>query len=105
MISGNENSRTVNGLTSSWGVQLVHDLIIQGRTVDEIRQAFHDSVEDYLAFCAQLGHEPEKPFTGKLMLCLPPDLHRRAYTAARQAGKSLNAWIADSIDKTAAHAL
>ena len=80
-------------------------ITFQGTTVDTIRQAFHDSVEDYLAFCAQLGQEPEKPFTGKLMLRLPPDLHRRAYIAARQAGKSLNAWIAESLDKTAAHAL
>ncbi|OGQ99465.1 MAG: hypothetical protein A2521_00720 [Deltaproteobacteria bacterium RIFOXYD12_FULL_57_12] len=61
-------------------------------------------MEDYLAFCKQLGHEPEKPFTGRLMLRLSPDLHRRAYIAARQAWKSLNAWIADSLDKTTAHA-
>jgi len=80
-------------------------ITFQGTTVDEIRQAFHDSVEDYLAFCAQLGQEPEKPFTGKFMLRLPPDLHRRAYTAAHQAGKSLNAWIADNLDQTTAHAL
>ena len=79
-------------------------ITFQGTTVDEIRQALHDSVEDYLSFCAQLGHEPEKPFTGKLMLRLTPDLHRRAYIAARQAGKSLNAWIADNLDKTTAHA-
>lgn len=32
-----------------------------GTTVDEIRQAFHDSVDDYLEFCAQLGKEPERP--------------------------------------------
>lgn len=79
-------------------------ITFQGTTVDEIRQAFHDSVEDYLEFCKQLGHEPEKPFTGKFMLRLPPDLHRRAYIAARQAGKSLNAWIADSLDKNTANA-
>ena len=79
-------------------------ITFQGASVDEIRKAFHDSVEDYLAFCQQLGQEPDKPFTGKFMLRLPPDLHRRAYIAARQAGKSLNAWIADSLDKTTAHA-
>ena len=79
-------------------------ITFQGTTVDEIRQAFHDSVEDYLAFCKQLGQEPDKPFTGRLMLRLPPDLHRRAYIAARQTGKSLNAWIADSLDKNTAPA-
>ncbi|HIJ86680.1 MAG TPA: type II toxin-antitoxin system HicB family antitoxin [Desulfuromonadales bacterium] len=76
-------------------------ITFQGTTVEEIRSAFHDSVEDYLEFCAQLGHAPEKPFTGKLMLRLPPDLHRKAYIAAQHAGKSLNAWIADCIGETA----
>jgi len=51
-------------------------ITFQGRTVDEVKRAFHDSVDDYLAFCAKRGEEPEKPFTGKLMLRLSPDLHR-----------------------------
>ncbi len=72
-------------------------ITFQGASVDEIRQAFHDSIDDYLDFCAQLGQTPEKPFTGKLMLRMPPDLHRKAYIAAQQAGKSVNAWITDCI--------
>lgn len=74
-------------------------ITFQGTSVAEIKQAFQESVEDYLAFCKQLGQEPDKPFTGRLMLRLSPDLHRRIYIAARQAGKSLNAWIAESLDK------
>ncbi len=72
-------------------------ITFQGTTVEEIRNAFHESVEDYLSFCTQLGHAPEKPFTGKLMLRIPPDLHRKAYIAAQQTGKSLNAWITERI--------
>jgi predicted HicB family RNase H-like nuclease len=72
--------------------------------VEEIRQAFRDSVEDYLDFCSQLGQVPEKPFTGKFMLRISPDLHRRVYIAAKQAGKSLNAWIAEHLAETSAHA-
>jgi predicted HicB family RNase H-like nuclease len=60
-------------------------ITFQGSAADEVRQAFHDSVADYLAFCQQLGHDPEKPCTGKLILRLPPDLQRRASVAARQA--------------------
>jgi predicted HicB family RNase H-like nuclease len=55
-------------------------------------------------FCAQLGQVPKKPFTGKFVLRLSPDLHRRVYIAARAAGKSLNAWVADHLDETTAHA-
>lgn len=79
-------------------------ITFQGTTVDEIRQAFLDSVEDYLEFCAQLGQSPDKPFTGKLMLRLSPDLHRRIYIAAKQTGKSLNTWIAELLEETSAHA-
>ena len=75
-------------------------ITFQGTTVDEIRGAFQESVEDYLDFCKQLGQAPEKPFTGKLMLRLTPDLHRKAFIAATQAGKSLNAWIADRIGQS-----
>ena len=72
-------------------------ITFQGTTVEEIRIAFQESVEDYLSFCTQLGHAPEKPFTGKLMLRITPDLHRKAYIAAQQTGKSLNAWITECI--------
>ena len=40
-------------------------ITFEGESVAELKQAFHDSVEDYLAFCAERGEEPEKPFSGK----------------------------------------
>lgn len=44
----------------------VRDVItFEGKTVKELRQAFRDSVDDYLAFCAKRGEDPEKPFAGK----------------------------------------
>jgi predicted HicB family RNase H-like nuclease len=39
-------------------------ITFQGRTVDEVKGAFRESVDDYLAFCAKRGEEPEKPFSG-----------------------------------------
>ena len=33
-------------------------ITFQGTTVAEIKQTFQESVEDYLAFCKQLGQEP-----------------------------------------------
>lgn len=38
-------------------------ITFQGQTVDEIRRAMKDSVEDYLEFCKERGEEPEKPFS------------------------------------------
>jgi predicted HicB family RNase H-like nuclease len=44
----------------------IRDVItFQGKTVDELRKAFEDSVEDYLAFCAERGEEPDKPFSSR----------------------------------------
>ena len=40
----------------------IRDVVtFQGRSVDELCQAFEDSVQDYLAFCAERGEEPESP--------------------------------------------
>ncbi|MDZ7790737.1 MAG: type II toxin-antitoxin system HicB family antitoxin [Xanthomonadales bacterium] len=69
----------------------------QGRAVDELEAAFRESVEDYLEFCAERGEEPDQAFSGRLMLRLPPELHRKAYQGAKREGKSLNQWIGDKL--------
>ena len=71
----------------------------QGTSVEELELAFRESVEDYLAFCEARQEEPDKPFSGRLMLRLPPDLHRRIYVEARREGKSLNQWITDRLER------
>ncbi len=72
----------------------------QGKTVDGLEQAFRDSIDDYLDFCEARKEEPDKPFSGKLMLRLPPELHRKIYTSSKQEGKSLNQWIAERLKRT-----
>jgi predicted HicB family RNase H-like nuclease len=42
-------------------------ITFQGKSVDEIQEAFRESVDDYLDFCAQRGEDPDKPFSGRLM--------------------------------------
>ena len=80
----------------------LRDIItFQGKSVDELEQAFRDSIDDYLDFCAERGEAPDKPFSGRLMLRLPPELHRSVYVQARRAGKSLNQWISDKLAERA----
>ncbi|MBF0371657.1 MAG: type II toxin-antitoxin system HicB family antitoxin [Magnetococcales bacterium] len=69
-----------------------------GRTTAEIRTEFHNSVDDYLEFCAEEGVKPEKPFSGKFLVRLPPALHREAFIAAKKSDKSLNAWVRTLIE-------
>jgi predicted HicB family RNase H-like nuclease len=50
-------------------------------------------VDDYLEFCKERGESPEKPFSGRFVLRLPPNLHRRLAGLAGRSGESLNSWI------------
>lgn len=74
-------------------------ITFQGTSVDELEQAFKDSVDEYLDFCKELGRAPEKPFSGKLILRLPPEIHERAAYQAKCSGLSLNAWITHGIQQ------
>jgi predicted HicB family RNase H-like nuclease len=72
----------------------INDVVtFKGKTVEEARQEFYKSVDDYLAFCEDLGEEPDKPFSGKLPFRTTPEHHRKIFIAASKAGKSINAWM------------
>ena len=80
----------------------VRDVVtFQGRTPGALKQAFRDSVDDYLAFCAKRGEAPEKPFSGKFLTRIAPEVHRKISTMADLAGKSLNQFIADCLTRVA----
>jgi predicted HicB family RNase H-like nuclease len=77
----------------------IRDVVtFEGLSVDELRKAFRDSIEDYLDFCAQRGEVPEKPFSGKFVIRLPAELHRKAYIKAKLADKSLNSWVTEVLE-------
>lgn len=82
-------------------VNLRDVVTFQGRSVDELKQAFEESVDDYLAFCEGQGEEPEKPFSGQFVVRVPPQLHRAAASAARRSGLSLNKWVARALEREA----
>lgn len=72
-------------------------ITFQGKSVEEIRQAFHESVDEYLEWCKERNKMPDKPFSGKLVVRIPPALHRSIFLSAKQEGKSLNRWIEDHL--------
>ena len=76
-------------------------ITFDGRSVDEIRQAFQDSVEDYLELCRERGEDPDRPYSGELVLKVDPELHRRLSELAGASGKSLDAWIAERLQREA----
>ena len=77
--------------------------LLQGDVADgadrwpvDLREAFHEAVEDYIATCAKIGKAPQKAYSGKVMLRIPPDVHARAATAAQSRGLSLNQFAAQA---------
>lgn len=68
-------------------------ITFQGITVDEIEQAFKDSIDDYLDWCKERDKEPEKPHSGKFNLRMPPDLYVKVVTHAAQERLSINSYI------------
>ena len=78
-------------------------ITFQGRSVEELKSALADSVEDYLAFCRERGEDPEKPYSGQFVVRVDPALHRAVAAAAKRAGASLNKWVAAALERATAH--
>jgi predicted HicB family RNase H-like nuclease len=68
-------------------------ITFQGTTVEEIEQAFKDSVDDYLAWCMEEGTEPERPYSGKFNLRLSPELHKEVAIRAKKLKISINRFV------------
>ena len=74
-------------------------ITFQGTTVDEIEKAFKDSIDDYLDWCKERGEKPEKPYSGKFNLRIPPELHARLVAHAKLENISLNVYVAETLKR------
>ncbi len=72
-------------------------ITFQGKSVEELKQEFESSVEDYLEFCRQRGEEPDKPFSGDVVLHISPELHHRLYTKAKRNSKTLKLLLQEDL--------
>jgi predicted HicB family RNase H-like nuclease len=76
-------------------------ITFQGKTVEEARKAFEESVDDYLEFCVSLGEKPEKPFSGKFLVRITPAVHRDLTAAAQAKGVSVNRFVGRALYRLA----
>ena len=65
----------------------------QGRSVEELKTAMAESVEDYLELCSEAGKEPDRLYRGEFLVRTTPELHRAVALKARAKGQSLNTWV------------
>ena len=71
----------------------------RGETAKELKKVFKESVDDYLSFCKERGEAPDKPFTGKFVVRISPELHRKIYLSAKLSNESINAWMNQKLDR------
>jgi Uncharacterized protein encoded in hypervariable junctions of pilus gene clusters len=84
-----------------WGkvIGIKDSITFEGETVAQLTKDFHNAIDHYLADCKNEKHLPAKPYSGKLTLRVPPGIHAEIAAAAAHAGKSLNKWVADTLDQ------
>ena len=78
----------------------INDIVgFHGDSVEAMRKAFEESVDFYLDSCAKMGHEPNKPYSGRVTLRLPPELHAKLAVQAEMEGNSLNNWMVTALNR------
>ena len=73
-------------------------LNFHGTSIDELEESFHDCIDNYLMYCAQIGKEPQKAFTGSFNVRTSPELHAKASEYAAENGISLNQVISNAVE-------
>jgi predicted HicB family RNase H-like nuclease len=77
----------------------IRDIITyEGTTVDELETSFRETVDDYLAYCAEEGMEPQRPYSGRFVLRLSSEMHGEISAASRMAKESMNTWVQGAIE-------
>ncbi|MBQ6072427.1 MAG: type II toxin-antitoxin system HicB family antitoxin [Bacteroidales bacterium] len=72
-------------------------IVYEGSSAAEIRTDFEEAIDHYLESCAERGVEPEKPYSGNIILRMPPELHGQAAERADALGESMNDFINNAI--------
>ena len=79
----------------------INDIIIfQGETVQELKNSFHQVVDDYLIYCRERGKEPDKSYKGSFNVRVSSETHRTAAVLAALKKVSLNDFVKSALEET-----
>lgn len=67
-------------------------------TVPDLKLAFHEAVDDYLAACKEEGSAPDVPCKGSFNVRVGAERHRKVAIAARVADVGLNDFVVQALD-------
>ena len=68
-----------------------------GESASELIKAFEAALDGYITMSELHGIKPQKPYSGKLILRISPEIHAKVARTAEASGKSINAWVADTL--------
>jgi predicted HicB family RNase H-like nuclease len=74
-----------------------HIITFQGETIAEARRSFEETIDAYLDSCRESGEEPDRPFSGKFVVRIAPELHRELARIAGGRGASLNEVVGEGL--------
>jgi len=78
----------------------ISDIVgFHGESINELRQSFEEAVNDYIETCDKLNKTPQQPYSGNLILQIPPQTHVAIANAAKISGKSINQWAAETLSQ------
>jgi len=78
----------------------IRDVVtFEGDCMEELEQAFRESVDEYLAFCAEKGQMPDKPFSGRVVIRMGPNTHEKAAIKAKEKNMSMNKYLVSVIER------
>ena len=86
-------------------IEGIGDLVnFDSESASGIEQAFHEAVDEYLAFCSEMGKEPDKTYKGSFNIRMSPEMHRQAAYQAAKAGLTLNQYVSNAVAAQLANA-
>jgi len=74
----------------------------RGSSVGKLKKSFHDVVDTYLDDCKKEKKSPEKPYSGKITLRIPPEVHRRIAIKAAECKESMNEYLEKLLEQETA---
>jgi predicted HicB family RNase H-like nuclease len=74
-------------------------IMFSGSSIAELKAEFQAAIDSYLAECAELGIQPEKPYKGSFNVRVGCEAHRKAANKAKAWGVSLNEFVRLAIEQ------
>lgn len=79
---------------------IADSLNFHGTSVDEVKEMFKQSIDNYLFLCEKIGKNPDKEFKGTFNVRITPEMHKRAALEAAKQKITLNQYVMKAINQS-----